>query len=303
MTLDPEQVVDKINKAFGRHERSRALHAKGILLRGTFTATPEAKNLTRAAHMQGDPVPATFRFSNGSGHPRSPDNGPDPRGMAIKMYLPDGSRTDIVAVTSPLFPTRTPEGFVELIEAQSAGPAAALKMPLFFARHREALVNFRKLAPTLRPPTSYAAATYYGIHAFKWIDSEGGERYVRYTLLPESKGKALAPWQARQRDRDFLQQELGERLERGPFRFRLEVQIAEPGDRIEDPSAAWPKKRRRVTVGTFEITERETEREQGNDVLVFDPTRVIDGIELSHDPVLHFRPKAYDASVRRRTGS
>jgi catalase len=300
VTLDPEQVVDKINKAFGSHERSRALHAKGTLLRGTFTATPEAKTLTKAAHMQGDPVQVTFRFSNGSGHPRSRDNSPDPRGMAVKMYLPDGSRTDIVAVTSPLFPTRTPEGFVDLIEAQSAGPAAALKMPLFFARHREALLNFPKLAPTLRPPTSYAGVTYHGIHAFKWIDADGGERYVRYRLLPEHKVQLLAPWQARRRDRDFLQKEIRERLEQGPFRFGLEVQIAAPGDRINDPSAAWPKDRQRVQAGTFEVTEPETEREQGDDVLVFDPVRLTDGIELSDDPVLRFRPKAYDASVKRR---
>jgi catalase len=38
-------------------------------------------------------------------------------------------------------------------------------------------------------------------------------------------------------------------------------------------------------------------------VLVFDPTRVVDGIELSDDPVLRFRPAAYDVSVARRTTS
>jgi catalase len=56
-----------------------------------------------------------------------------------------------------------------------------------------------------------------------------------------------------------------------------------------------------VRVGTFEITGPETERETGGDVLVFDPTRVTDGIELSDDPVLRFRPKAYSVSVARRT--
>jgi catalase len=80
----------------------------------------------------------------------------------------------------------------------------------------------------------------------------------------------------------------------------LEVQIAEPEDPIDDPSAPWPKARRRVDVGTFEITGLETERETGGDVLVFDPTRVTDGIELSGDPVLLFRKSAYSASVARR---
>ena len=47
----------------------------------------------------------------------------------------------------------------------------------------------------------------------------------------------------------------------------------------------------------------EREREREGDVLVFDPTRVVDGIELSDDQILRFRPRAYSASVTRRTGA
>jgi catalase len=35
-------------------------------------------------------------------------------------------------------------------------------------------------------------------------------------------------------------------------------------------------------------------------VLVFDPVRVTDGIELSDDPILRFRSPAYRVSVERR---
>lgn len=35
-------------------------------------------------------------------------------------------------------------------------------------------------------------------------------------------------------------------------------------------------------------------------MLIFDPTRVADGIELSADPILQFRSRAYSASVARR---
>jgi catalase len=55
-----------------------------------------------------------------------------------------------------------------------------------------------------------------------------------------------------------------------------------------------------VTVGTLSITGPDTERDRGEDVLVFDPSRVTDGIECSDDPVLAFRPQAYSESVRRR---
>lgn len=84
------------------------------------------------------------------------------------------------------------------------------------------------------------------------------------------------------------------------MRFDLEVQIAAPGDDVDDPSSQWPASRQRVRLGTLEIIERETGRERDGDVLVFDPARVTDGIELSDDPVLRFRPGAYSDSVARR---
>jgi catalase len=301
VTVSPQQAIDTVTRVFGRHPGFRALHAKGTLCTGVFTASGQASELTRAAHMQGPEVPATIRFSNGSGNPHHPDWAPDPRGLAVKLYLPDGGRTDIVAVSTPVFPVRTPEAFVELIAAQGAGPAAAWKMPLFLARHPEAIRVLPVAAPTLLPPTSYATIPYFALHAFKWIDAEGGERFVRYALRPAAKGSRLAPWSARRRGADYLQNEIRERLAEGPVLFSVEVQIAEPGDPTDDPSAAWPKQRRRVTVGTLKVTGLDTEREKGDDVLVFDPSRVTDGIECSDDPVLQFRPRAYSESVRHRT--
>jgi catalase len=301
--LSPEEAIDTANRAFGRHAGFRALHAKGVVCAGVFTPSAEAARLTRAAHLQGPVVPVTVRFSNGSGDPEHPDAAPDPRGLAVKFYLPDGSRTDIVAVSSPRFPTRTPEGFVELIEAQASGAAAAWKMPLWLARHREALRVLPVVAPTLVAPESYAVIPYYGLHAFRWIGADGSERFVRYTVAPQASGRRLRPWEARRRGRDYLQTEIRDRVQAGTVTFTLELQIAEAGDPVNDPSAAWPSSRRRVRAGVLQITKLDSEREQGDDVLVFDPGRVTDGIECSDDPVLRFRPGAYSESIRRRTGS
>jgi catalase len=251
--------------------------------------------------MQGDPVPVTARFSNGSGNPNRPDYAPDPRGLAVKFYLANGARADIVAVTTPRFISRTPEGFVELLAAQGSGLAAAWKLPLVFARHPEMLRNGPALAPSLRPPPSYAAATYHGQHAFKWTDAGGGERFVRYTWRPQSREPKISLREARARGRDFLREDLERRLEVGPIRFELELQLAAAGDPLDDPSAAWPTDRQRVRAGSLELTEHETGRERGGDVLVFDPARVTDGIECTDDPVLVFRPEAYSESVTRRT--
>jgi catalase len=148
----------------------------------------------------------------------------------------------------------------------------------------------------LTPPPSFAARPYYAFHAFKWLDTEGGERHVRYTWKPTVELPELERGEAKARGRDYLREELLQRLEAGPVRFELEVQIAGPGDDPDDPSSVWPEERERVVVGTLEVT---APTEEGDD-LVFDPTRLTDGIEPSGDPVLTFRPRAYALSHERR---
>ena len=293
----PEEAIEVIHGAFGSHAGSRALHAKGAFFAGTFTATPVAATLTRAAHMQGTPVPVWVRWSDGSGHPKAHDGTPDVRGMAVSFRLPDGSATDILGQTAPRFPVRNPDEFLELLRASAPGPGLALRLPLFLANHPHAvaplLANLR--AGSLKPPHSFAEATYYAIHAYRWLDASGGSRWVRYTLAPLAS-HSPGP---RGRGADYLFTEINSRLARAPVRFQLQVQIAEGVDRVDDPSSTWSS-RERLDVGTIEVTGPDPDRETAGKVVVFDPVRVTDGIELSDDPVLRFRPLAYSASVNNR---
>ena len=54
-------------------------------------------------------------------------------------------------------------------------------------------------------------------------------------------------------------------------------------------------------MGTLDITGLDTEREHGDDIVVFDPMRVTDGIEPSDDPLLSARSAVYAGSYRART--
>jgi catalase len=299
----PQEAVDAANERFGPHAGSRALHAKGVLGKGTFTATPEAARLSRAAHLQGDPVPATVRFSNGSGDPDDPDYAQDVRGLAVKLYLPDGGKADIVAQSAPRFPVRTPGGFVDFMRAAAPGPGQLVRMPLFLARHREAVPGLPANVAALKPPASYATIRYYPIHAFRWVDADGRATVVRYRWVPAAGVQTLSRKEAKSRGRDYLRDDIVARLEGPePVRFDLEVQVAEPGDTGADPTTPFREGRGAVTAGTLEVAELEAGRETGDDVLVFDPTRVTDGIELSDDPILRFRTRAYSVSVERRSG-
>jgi catalase len=298
--ITPEQVVDGVHKRFGRHPGHRALHAKGRFYKATFTPRPEAAKLSRAAHMQA-PVEAKVRLSNGSGEPSSVDYEPDVRGLAVSFQLPDGSATDILAQTAPNFPINSPKGFVELVQANVAGLARVWKFPQFLIKHADQLSGLPANLAALKPTRSYVTRRYFAIHAFKWVNADGEERHVRYTWVPEHGEETISMGEAKKLGADYLGEEMRQRLERGPARMLLELQIAAPGDPTDDPRKNWPDDRERVVAGTLEITELDPSQELDEQIVVFDPMRLTDGIEASDDRVLAYRPKAYSVSADRRS--
>jgi catalase len=277
------------------------LHAKGKLYRGTFTATPEAAQLSRAAHLGGTAVPALIRFSSGSGNPAQPDNAPGVRGMAVKFTLPDGSTTDVSTQTAKLFPASTPDDFISLLRAMRPGATAPLRLVGYIATHPRFLAALPVVREANKVPASYGTVAYHGLHAFRWVAADGSARFVRYHLLPDAGEQFLSADVAKTKSADFLIDELDERLTSSPVRFAYQVQVAAEGDSPVDPSRPWHSTQT-VTVGTIDITGVETQRERGGDIVVFDPMRVTDGIEPSDDPVLRFRTLVYSASVKLRTG-
>jgi catalase len=302
-----ERLVDAINELSGRHHGFRAAHAKGTLCEGTFTPSSGATKLSRAAHMQGDPVRVTVRFSNGSGDPGAPDGDRrDGRGMAVKFYLPDGSTTDIVSITIPVFFVRNPDDFLGFTRARKPDPETGEpdmeKIGAFLGEHPETGAALQLILPTLVPPRSYATATYNSLHAFRLVNEAGDGRWVRYRWVPEAGDEQMPDEELENAPPDYLQQEIRDRLGRDPVRFTLVARLAEDGDPLDDPTAAWPEERETVELGTLELTGLDNTRETGDDVLVFDPTRVTDGIELSDDPILRIRSHAYSVSVERRAG-
>src|ERR1700761_3567654 len=165
--VSPDDAIEAIRSTGGAQPGCRALHAKGTLYRGTFTATPEAVLLSRAKHLDGSVVPALIRFSNGSGNPAQPDGSPGVRGMAVKFTLPDGSTTDVVTQTARLFVSSTPAGFIDLLKAMRPGPAKPLRMAAYLLTHPRLLGALPVLRDANRIPASYATVGYHGLHAFR----------------------------------------------------------------------------------------------------------------------------------------
>lgn len=304
-----ERCVEAIDELSGRHEGHRAAHARGTLCAGTFTAAPGAAELTTAPHMQGEPARVTVRFSNGSGNPETPDNDrQEGRGMAVKFYLDDGGTTDIVALTLPCFFVREPEDFVAFLGARKPDPETGQpdmeKIGAFLGEHPETGAALQQILPTLVPPRSYATCLYNSIHSFRLVDGGGAGRWVRYRWLPEAGVEALPEEEIDAASREYLQEEIRARLEQGPVRFKLVARLAADDDAVDDPTVPWPDgEREEVELGTLELTGLDTERETGDDILVFDPMRVTAGIQPSDDRILRVRSPAYSVSVERRSGA
>ena len=109
-----QDILKQFDAIFGLHPGFRPAHAKGVMLAGTFTPTPEAASLTCAPHITRDSTPVTVRFSNSTGIPVIPDNDPNanPRGLAVRFHLAEHEHTDIVSHSTDGFPVRTTEPMV-----------------------------------------------------------------------------------------------------------------------------------------------------------------------------------------------
>jgi catalase len=303
-----EEIVDAMGELHGVHPGYRAAHAKGVFCRGTFTATPQARELTRAAHMQGEPVDVLVRFSNGSGDPGAPDTDRrDGRGMATSFRLPDGTATDIVAISIPVFFVRTADDFLEFVRARKPDPETGEmdmgKVGAFVVAHPETQAALELILPTLVPPASYAECEYNGLHAFAFVDAAGERRFGRYRWEPDAGARALPEEEIEASGPDYLQEEIAERLAGGPVAFTLRVRLAEDDDPLDDPTVPWPEQRPEVTLGALTLTEVDAEAERDDELIVFDPTKLTDGIEPSDDEILATRPHAYAVSAERRSAA
>jgi catalase len=297
------QLVQTMRALAGPHPGFRPAHARGIVCAGTFHPSRDARGVTRAPHLQGGPVPTIVRFSNASGNPDVHDGAPSVRAMSVKFQLGDGKAADILANSIDGFVARTPEEFLEFLQAQLPDPATGKPapdgVPKFLASHPAAAAFVGRLMQ--KPvPASYAQTSYHAEHAFRFTAADGSRRFGRYHFVPAAGEASLSPDEAGKRSPSFLRDELESRLRTSPVGFQLFLQVAAEGDPTDDPTVLWPADRPRVDLGRLQVTGISPTSAQDEQRLVFDPTNLTDGIEPSADPILLARSAAYAISYERR---
>jgi catalase len=62
----------------------------------------------------------------------------------------------------------------------------------------------------------------------------------------------------------------------------------------------WPDDRRKVDLGVIQLRTLDANSSQTERALIMDPTHLVDGIELSDDPLPAFRSQVYGISFEHR---
>jgi catalase len=294
----PQDLVDALHAAFGEHH-ARANHAKGILLEGTFTSAKDARTLSSAPIFTGTTLPVIVRFSDSTGIPDIPDTASEanPRGFAMKIRA-TGVDVDVVTISFNGFPVATSDEFAVFLRAIGAsGPGVAHPTPIeeFLDRHP---IAKRFVTSQKPPPESYATAAYFGVNTFKFTNASGRSAYVRYRLAPRAGEHYLTPAEVQAKGPNYLLEELPSRVARTAVVFDWYAQISAEGDKIDDPSIAWPESRKLVPLGTITIT-RVTDTPDLDRQTLFLPGTTHPGIEPA-DPMLTLRNNAYPISFKAR---
>ena len=301
-----QKILDQIDGIFGVHPGFRAVHAKGMLVTGTFTPAAEAGALTMAAHVQRAATPVTVRFSDSTGVPVIPDNDPNaaPRGMAIRFRLAEHSHTDIVSHSTDGFPVHSGEEFLGFLAAlatsdmsKPSDPKNPKPIEKFLGSHPAALAFVQAPKPA---PSSFARLSYFSVTAYKFTNGKGASRFGKYRIVPAAGNDFLDPEAAKGKGPNYLFDELRERIARGPIEFRVMVQLAQDGDVTDDATVHWPGARKVMELGRIVLDKPVMNDAAEQKQIIFDPIPRVSGIDASGDPLLELRAAIYLMSGRRR---
>ncbi|KAI3401382.1 hypothetical protein diail_11466 [Diaporthe ilicicola] len=325
-------LVDTLHDIFGPHPGFRPgenpsmsclktgaplAHAKGFLLQGNFTPSPEASKLSIAPHFNQPYTPIIARFSNceqsrsysrpiskltqhgtATGLPDIPDNSSNagPRGFALRLQLatqPRRVHTDIIAHSVDAFPGSNGDEALAFFKALKDGTAES-----FLKTHPKALAFVKMPKPA---PASFANEQFFGVNAFKLIDTNGNGTYVRYRVVPVAGLKTLSDEEVKERSENYLFDEIPRLVEAGPLVFKLRAQVAVEGDVTDDACVHWPDERQVVELGTISLEGLVKDDVAEQKHIIFDPVpRGVPGLEPSADPLLAVRAGVYLISGRER---
>jgi catalase len=198
------------------------------------------------------------------------------------------------------FPVSTGEEFLAFLQAAGAsGPDVPKPSPIeqFVASHPAAAAFVGSPKPVA---ASYGTQPFFGVNALKFTNAQGVSKFGRYRIVPNAGASYVSDDEAAKRSPTALADNLRASVEKEPVKFLLLVQVAEAGDPTADATKIWPETRPTVELGEIAITKALDTKKLENGLL-FMPTNLTKGIDVSDDPILNTRTEAYGDSYGRRT--
>ncbi len=301
----------------------RVVHARGSGAHGYFQVYEPMAEYTMASFLQ-DPskkTPVFVRFSQVVGNKGSADTVRDVRGFATKFYTEEGNY-DLAGNNIPIFFIQDAIKFPDLVHAIKPEPHH--EMPQASAAH-DNFWDFISLMPESMHMIlwllsdrgihrSYRMMEGFGVNTFRFINSRGTARFVKFHWKPLLGMHSLV-WDEAQKiagkDPDFLRRDLWEAIEMGDFpEWEFGVQMIEEKDEhkfdfdILDPTKFWPEEEIPVKrIGKMTLNRNPDNFFAETEQVAFHPGNVVPGIDVSNDPLLQGRLFSYhDTQIIRLGG-
>ncbi|WP_336695570.1 catalase [Delftia acidovorans] len=307
------------------HERipERIVHARGSGAHGYFECYESLSDLTRAAPFQeaGKITPVFVRFSTVQGERGSKDTARDVRGFAVKFYTDEGN-WDLVGNNMPVFFIQDAMKFPDLVHAVKPEPHH--QMPQAASAH-DTFWDFVSLMPESTHmlmwlmsdraiPRSFATMQGFGVHTFRFVNSEGQSVFVKFHWTPMAGTHSLV-WDEAVKisgaDPDYNRRDLWERIEAGTYpEYELGVQVftEEQAEKfsfdILDATKLIPEELIPVRpIGRMVLDRNPDNFFAETEQVAFCTAHVVPGIDFSNDPLLAGRIHSYvDTQISRLGG-
>ena len=301
--IAPTTLVDAFEATNGKYEGFRRSGAKGVCATGEFTGSTEGRALSTASVFSGKPVPVIVRFSVGGANPKAADNTKSQRNLSLQFNLPDGETWQMGNISAPVFGANSPAQLLGRLQSMQPDPSTkapdAAKVKAFADANPDVLLQGRYFA-SQPVPASFASVNYWGVHAFAFINAKGDKQWGKWVFEPVGGVQGLSDDQAKAEGANFLFDDLRQRVKDGKVAFDFNLELAQPGDKLDSATVPLPDGRKKVTLGTLKVTS--VREDSGGDCLTitFVPTILPKGVEPSDDPMLTARAAPYAVGLGRR---
>ncbi|KAI0401151.1 catalase-like domain-containing protein [Xylaria palmicola] len=324
----PQELIDAMQALFGKHPGYRTTHAKGLLVEGVFTPTPDAQKLSVAAHFNSPSTPVVARFSVGGGIPHiaDVDVNATPKGIAIRFSVDESTHTDLIAHSFNGFAAKNGEDFLAFLKifrefglaeaalrkAQAGGGDTSKEQKhfdevqaefgAFLVNHPSAAAFVQGVKPN---PYNFGTITYYEPNTHVLTNKDGKVTNVRYRLDPQdgdhlynNNDKDLIA----QLGPNYLEDDIRSRFPLKPIVIFIRAHIANDDDVLDDATIPY-KSTEYIPVGTLVINKVADSGVYNDQQIAFSPnpaTGGIKGIAPSDDPLIQTRKGVYKISWDQR---